>query len=97
MILYGRSLVVGGSGEATMSTTPLDNLRRVAGRGRPGPRPGPAAPPAAPPAADLDGRISRQQPREVLGQLGLHVGELIGAHGLRQCQEDPANQPLGGG
>ena len=91
MILYGRFLVVGGSGEATVSTAPLDNLRR--GRGRPGPRPGPAAPPVA----DLDGRISRQQPREVLGQLGLQVGELIGAQGRRQCQEDPVSQPLGGG
>ena len=73
-----------------MSTAPLDNLRVEVAVGRVR---DPVQQHLQP--ADLDGRIARQQPREVLGQLGLHVGELTGAQDLRQCQEDPASQPLG--
>ena len=74
-----------------MSTAPLDDLRVEVAAGRV----------RDPVQQHLQRRIStagfsRQQPREVLGQLGPQVGELIGAQGLRQCQEDPANQPLGG-
>lgn len=46
---------------------------------------------------DLDRGSPRQQRRELLRQLGLNVGELVGARGLRQRHEDRAGQPLGGG
>jgi hypothetical protein len=67
-----------------MGTTPLDDLRVEV---------------AAGPVRDLvqqhlqprtstAGSLS-SSPREVLGQLGLHVGELIGAQDLRHARKTP--------